>query len=241
MRLGKSLIGNQVYGRKDGRKLGEVKDLYLDDGLTEVVGIFLGREGLLRPTPRFVERRDIALFGIDALLAESPFTVYEKDEAPEPPGWLRLDQLQGREVRTPGGTKIGKLGDVVLDEEGRITGFSLVNLSVRGPVAEADAVARAALVDVEDDQGAMTMDLAEAEQALLEVDPGQLFAAPVEPEETEGFDEVEGFEAVEEIPPPEMVEQPEEPEALEQPETGVEGEVPRRPEAGEQGEYGPGE
>jgi len=232
MRLGKSLIGNQVFGHLDGRKLGEVKDLYLDDELMEVVGIYLGREGLLRPTPRFVERRDIALFGIDALLAESPFTVYEKDEAPEPPGWLRLDQLQGREVRTPGGTKIGKLGDVVLDEEGHITGFSLVNLSVRGPVAEADAVSRSALVDVEDEQGAMTIDLAEAEKALLDVDPSQLFAGPVEPQVTT---------EVEEVPPPEMLDQPGEPEPPTEPESGVEGEVPRRPDAAEQGEYGPGE
>lgn len=229
MRLGKSLISNPVFGRMDGRKLGEVKGLYLDDDLTEVVGIFLGREGLLRPTPRFVERRDIALFGIDALLAESPFTVYEGDEAPEPPGWLRLDHLQGREVRTPGGTKIGKLGDVVLDEEGRITGFSLVNLSVKGPVAEADAVARAALVAVEDEQGALTMDLAEAEKALLDVDPGQLFSAGVEPEE------VGGAEEVEEAPPPEMLDQPGEPESV------AEGDVPRRPDAAEQGDYGSGE
>ena len=232
MRLGKSLIGNHVFGHLDGRKLGEVKDLYLDDALMEVVGIYLGREGLLRPTPRFVERRDIALFGIDALLAESPFTVYEKDEAPEPPGWLRLDQLQGREVRTPGGTKIGKLGDVVLDEEGHITGFSLVNLSVRGPVAEADAVSRSALVDVEDEQGAMTIDLAEAEKALLDVDPSQLFAGPVEPQVTT---------EVEEVPPPEMLDQPGEPEPPTEPESGVEGEVLGRPDAAEQGEYGPGE
>lgn len=232
MRLGKSLIGNHVFGHLDGRKLGEVKDLYLDDELKEVVGIYVGREGLLRPTPRFVERRDIALFGIDALLAKSPFTVYEKDEAPEPPGWLRLDQLQGREVRTPGGTKIGKLGDVVLDEEGRIRGLSLVNLSVRGPVADADAVSRSALVDVEDEQGAMTLDLAEAEKALLDVDPSQLFAGPAEPEVTG---------EVEEVPQPEMLEPSVQPETPAEPETDVEGEVPRRPEAADQGEYGPGE
>ena len=235
MRLGKSLIGNQVFGRMDGRKLGEVKDLYLDDELTEVVGIFLGREGLLRPTPRFVERRDIALFGIDALLAESPFTVYDKDEAPEPPGWLRLEKLQGREVRTPGGTKIGKIGDVVLDEDARVIGFSLVNLSVRGPVAEADAVARIALVDVEDEQGALTLDLAEAEQALLDVDPSQLFAAPAAPEQPEQPEQPE------EIPAPEMLEQPGQPQTPEEPEMGVEGEVPAHPDPTPQDEYGPGE
>jgi sporulation protein YlmC with PRC-barrel domain len=182
MRLGKSLIGNPVYGIRDGRKLGEVRDLYLDDTLTAVVGIYLGREGLLRPTRLFVESGDIALYGIDAVLAESTFTVREEDEAPEPPGWLRLDEFRGREVRTPGGTRIGRVGDVALDEEARVTGFSLTNLSVKGPVAEADAVARRALVDVEDEDGVMTMDLAEAEQALLEIDPGLLFAQPAPPE-----------------------------------------------------------
>ncbi len=184
MRVGKSLIGNPVYGSADGRKLGEVKDLYLDDDLTSVVGIYLGREGLLRPTPLFVERGDIALFGIDALLAASTFTVQEGAESAEPPGWLRLERLRGREVRTPGDTKIGKLGDVVLDEEARVTGFSLASVSVQGPVAEADAVARRALVKPEDEEGAMTLDLAAAEQAVLEINPDLLFASPEPVEET---------------------------------------------------------
>jgi sporulation protein YlmC with PRC-barrel domain len=185
MRLGKSLIGNPVYGNTDGRKLGEVKDLYLDDALSSVVGIYLGREGLLRPTRLFVGSSDIALYGIDTVLAKSTFTVHEGDETPEPPGWLRLDDLRGREVRTPGGTRIGKVGDIVLDEEARITGFTLTNLSVKGPVAEAEAVARKVLVEVEDEKGVMTIDLAEAEQALLEVDPALLFPQPTPAEAPE--------------------------------------------------------
>ncbi len=175
MRLGKSLIGNPVFGITDGRKLGEIKDLYLDDDLASVVGIYLGREGLLRPTPLFVDRADIALFGIDVVLTKEAATVYEGDEAPEPPGWVRLAELQGRQVQTPGGTKIGKVGDVALDEEARITGFSLTSVSVKGPVAEAGAVARKALVDVGASEGVMTIDLSEAERAPVEIDPGLLF------------------------------------------------------------------
>jgi uncharacterized protein YrrD len=178
MRLGKSLVGNPVFGVTDGRKLGQVKDLYLDDDLTAVVGLFLGKEGLLRPTPLFVERADVALFGIDAVLAESTATVYEGNEAPEPPGWLRLEELRGREVQTPGGTKIGRVGDVALDEAARIVGFSLINLSVKGPVAEAAAVARKAVVEVASADNVMTIDLAQAEQAPLVIDPGLLFSQP---------------------------------------------------------------
>jgi sporulation protein YlmC with PRC-barrel domain len=178
MRLGKSLIGNPVFGIADGRKLGQVKDLYLDDDLTTVVGLFLGREGLLRPTPLFIERTDISLFGMGVVLAESTATVYEGDEAPEPPGWLRLDDLRGREVQTPGGTKIGRVGDVALDEAARITGFSLTNLSVRGPLAETATVAREAVVEVASAEDVMTIDLAKAEQATLPIDPDSLFSEP---------------------------------------------------------------
>ncbi|MGD8244414.1 MAG: PRC-barrel domain-containing protein [Anaerolineae bacterium] len=180
MRLGKSLIGNPVFDITDGRKLGEVKDLYVDDDLTAVVGLFLGREGLLRPTPHFVERADIALFGIEVILAKAGATVYEGAEATEPPGWLRLEALRGREVKTPGGTRIGKVGDVALDEEARITGFSLTNLAVKGPVAEAAAVARKAVVEVASTDNIMTLDLAQAEQAPLAVDPDLLFSKAIE-------------------------------------------------------------
>jgi sporulation protein YlmC with PRC-barrel domain len=179
MRLGKSLIGNPVFSITDGRKLGQVKDLYLDDDLTAVVGLYLGREGLLRPTPLFIERADIALFGMDVILTEEGATVYEGDQAPEPPGWTRLAELEGRQVDTPGGTRIGKVGDVALDEEARITGFSLTSLSVKGPVAEAEGVPRSAVVDVGSVDGVMTIELARAEQTPLEIDPDLLFSRPM--------------------------------------------------------------
>jgi sporulation protein YlmC with PRC-barrel domain len=178
MRLGKSLIGNPVFGIADGRKLGQVKDLYLDDDLTSVVGLYLGREGLLRPTPLFIERADIALFGIDVILTDEGATVYEGDQAPEPPGWIRLAELEGRQIDTPGGTRIGKVGDVALDEEARITGFSLTSVSVKGPVAQAEAVARSTVVDVGAVDGVMTIELARAEQAPLKIDPDLLFSRP---------------------------------------------------------------
>ncbi len=219
MRLGKSLIGSPVFSIADGRKLGQVKDLYLDDDLTIVVGIYLGREGLLRPTPLFIERTDVALFGMDVILTKKATAVYEGGEAPEPPGWLRLTDLQSRPIETSGGTKIGKVGDVTLDEEARVTGFSLTNLSIRGPVAEAQAVARKALVDVGTMDGVMLIDLKEAEQAPLEVDPELLFSGPTpqEPSEpaeapapAEAATATEGPAPVEELSPAEESEEEDE-------------------------------
>jgi sporulation protein YlmC with PRC-barrel domain len=198
MRLGKSLIGNPVFGIMDGRKLGQVKDLYLDDDLTSVVGLYLGREGLLRPTPLFIERADVTLFGIDVILTEEGATVYEGDQAPEPPGWIRLAELEGRQVETPGGTRIGKVGDVALDEEARVTGFSLTSLSVKGPVAQAEGVARSAVVDVGAVDGVMNIELARAEQAPLKIDSDLLFSRPMPTEmpeeEEESYEEPGSFE-----------------------------------------------
>ena len=178
MRLGQSLIDKPVIKITDGRELGRVKDLYLDDDLKFVIGVYLGSKGLLKRTPTFVRCVDVAVLGIDAVLTRNIAVVHEGDRIPESERWMRLDELQGREVDTPGGTKIGQIGDVVLDEKARVTGFSLTHLSVEGPVADNQAVARSALVDTGHEDGIMTIDLAQAERESLRVDPGSLFSEP---------------------------------------------------------------
>lgn len=174
MRLGRSLIDNPVYNIQDGRLLGKVDDLYLDKDLTTVAAIYLGGEGLIKRTSVFIRRRDITLFGVDAILAQEATIVYRGEEIPAAGQWVRLHDLQGREVDTPGGTKIGRVRDVVLDAEAQVTGFSLGQIAVEGPIAESKAIAHNALVDVGQDDGAMTIDLAIAEREILTVNPDAL-------------------------------------------------------------------
>jgi sporulation protein YlmC with PRC-barrel domain len=83
--------------------------------------------------------------------------------------WLRRDNLQGREVDTAGGTKVGKIGDVILDKNGQTLGFSLNHTFVSGPIAENRAVAYHAVQDVGNEDGAMTIDLKQAEQQQLKI------------------------------------------------------------------------
>ena len=109
MRLGQSLVGNPVIRITDGRELGKVKDLYLDNNLKFVVGVFLGSEGLIKRTPTFVRSTDVAVFGMDAVLARDTVIIQEGDRTPGAGQWVRLDDLQGRDVDTPGGTKIGRV------------------------------------------------------------------------------------------------------------------------------------
>jgi sporulation protein YlmC with PRC-barrel domain len=163
-----------VINIQDGRLLGKVDDLYLDKDLTAVTAVYLGGEGLIKRTPVFVRSRDIMLFGMDAVLTQETAIVYRGEEIPTAGRWIRLRDLHGREVDTPGGTKIGRIRDVVLDEAAEVTGFSLSQIAVEGPIAASKAVARAALIDVGQKDGAMTIDLAVAERQSLTVDPGSL-------------------------------------------------------------------
>jgi uncharacterized protein YrrD len=174
MRLGRSLIDIPVYNIQDGRRLGKVDDLFLDKDASSVVALYMGGEGLIKRTSIFIRRRDIVVFGMDAILARENTIVYRGEEIPMAGQWIRLHDLQGREVDTPGGTRIGRIRDVVADADAQIVGFSLSQIAVEGPIAESKAVSRKALVDVGHVDGAMTIDLAVAERETVKVDPDSL-------------------------------------------------------------------
>ena len=165
MRLGKDLIGKPIYSMTDGRLLGTVKDLYLDQDLELLTGIYMGSEGLIKRKSLLIARRSIMVFGIDAILAKSSDVVSDDDQAEEAKHWLRREELQKREIDTPGGTKVGTIGDVLLDEEARISGFSLGKVFVEGPVAESRRILKGAIIDTGRDDGVMTVDLSKAEQS----------------------------------------------------------------------------
>jgi uncharacterized protein YrrD len=165
MRLGKDLIGKPIYSMTDGRLLGSVKDIYLDKDLELLTGVYLGSEGLIKRKSLLITRRNIMVFGIDAILAKSSDVVTDDDEAKEAEHWLRREELQKREIDTPGGTKVGSIGDVLLGEEAHVVGFSLGKVFVEGPVAESRRILKGAIIDTGRDDGVMTVDLSKAEQA----------------------------------------------------------------------------
>jgi uncharacterized protein YrrD len=164
MRLGKDLIGKPVYSMTDGRLLGTVKDLYLDPDLELLTGIYMGSEGLIKRKSLLIPRRSIMVFGIDAMLSKSSDVVTDDEQAEEAEHWLRREDLQKREIDTPGGTKVGTIGDILLDGEARIIGFSLGKVFVEGPVADSRRILKGAIVDTGRDDGTMTVDLSKAEQ-----------------------------------------------------------------------------
>ncbi len=172
MFLGKDLIGNPVIGVRNGRILGHVKDLYLDKDLNNLAGLYLGGTGLLNRQHHFVERNKVTTIGKDTVLILSPEAIEESDDPAASRDWLRRDDIQGRNVDTPGGTKIGTVDDVILTRQGHVAGFSLGQILVNGPIAEKKAVARQAVLDTGLRDGQMTIDLPTAEtQELMVIEP----------------------------------------------------------------------
>lgn len=206
MRNSKEFIGKPVFSLDEGRQLGTVRDLYVDRALDRLAGVHLGREGLLSRKSLLIPRAAIAVFGIDAVLAQHGDVVSDSKQMPESKQWMRLDDLAGRQVDTPAGTRIGTISDVLLDDEARITGFVLSRVQVTGPLAEHPVVPREAVIDTGHEDQVMTIDLALAEQhslkamgksaaaeeaAASEAGAAQEAAAP-EPEAAAPADRVEG-------------------------------------------------
>ena len=92
---------------------------------------------------------------------------------------MRRNGISGRRVDTPGGTNLGHVGDIILDEKARIVGFSLPQTYVSGPIASNKAISRSAVVDTDDASGVLIADLAEAEKTNLQVEYEGLLAEPV--------------------------------------------------------------
>ena len=170
MFLGKDIMGNPIITVSNGRSIGKTRDIYLTEDCKTVAGIYLGTEGLFSRQSYLVKRDDIVTVGEDAVLVKHGEVIHEEGEvAITENNWLRRDELQGRPIDTPGGTKVGKVGDVIINIDGHVLGFSLSQVYVDGPIADNRAVALHTVQDMGHEDGAITVDLKQAEQQELSV------------------------------------------------------------------------
>ena len=151
----------------DGKKLGEIKDLYLDQGLKSVAAVFLGTEGLVRRKSLVLDRAAIQVLGTDAWLVADSDRVTELSTLAEANTLVLIGELKGRAIETEGGTKIGTVEDVILDENAYVVGFTFGRVHVQGPLAERKTISRVAIKNVGSKDSPMTTILARAEEFLI--------------------------------------------------------------------------
>ena len=151
----------------NGKKLGEIKDLYLDQDMRQVAAVFLGKEGLIHRKTLVIARSAFQVYGVDVWLVSGPDTIVGLEDIPESATFTLVGELRGREVQTEGGTKIGVIDHVILDDEARVWGFGLGKVYAQGPLAERKAIARETVLKLGNMAEPMTINLAQAETLAL--------------------------------------------------------------------------
>ncbi len=156
-----------IFSITDGKKLGEVKDLYLDQDMRQVAAAFLGKEGLISRKSLVIARSAVQVYGVDAWLVTGSDVVTGPEAIPESGTFTLIGDLRGRELQTEGGTKIGVIDHVILDDEARVLGFGLGKVYSQGPLAERKTIARDAILNLGNTKEPMTINLAQAESLAL--------------------------------------------------------------------------
>lgn len=167
MTTSKEFTNKLLISITDGKKLGEIKGLYLDPDARQVVGIFLGTEGLINRKTLAMAQSAVQVYGIDAWLIAGSDTVTTLDALPDSATFIAVGDLRGREVHTEGGTKIGVVEDVLLDSGMRVLGFTLGKVFVQGPLADRKAIARDAVTSLGGKDAPMTATMALAESQAI--------------------------------------------------------------------------
>jgi sporulation protein YlmC with PRC-barrel domain len=167
MKTSKELSNKALISITDGRKLGEIKDLYLDKDMRQVTAVLLGKEGLINQKALMIVRSAVQILGIDVWLVSGSDKVVKQDDVPESKTFTLVGELRGREIQTDGGTKLALVEDVILDDEARVLGFTLGKVYAQGPLAERKTIAREAVTDLGGKKEPMTIVLAQAESLAL--------------------------------------------------------------------------
>jgi|SRR5688572_11605663 len=151
----------------DGKKLGEIKDLYLDQDMRQISAVFLGKEGLINRKTLIIPRSAVQVFGVDVWLVSGSEIIAGPENIPESGTFTLVGDLRGRELQTEGGTKIGVIDHVILDNEAHVLGFGLSKVYSQGPLADRKMIARDAILNLGNSKEPMTINLAQAESLSL--------------------------------------------------------------------------
>ncbi len=163
----KEFHGKLLISSTDGKKLGEIKDVYLDQDGTKIVAVYLGKSGILSRKSLMIEIGYLSLIGVDACFVTGSDKVVATEGGDATSTWILAGSLIGREIKTDGGTKIATVADVIVDEGCNVLGFSLDWVYVQGPLADTRSIARGAITSIGKDGEPMITVLEQAEKLKL--------------------------------------------------------------------------
>ena len=151
----------------DGKKIGEIKSLYVDLDMRNVAGVYIGSEGIIKRKVLALPQSAVVVVGIDAWLVSSSDTIMALEQIPDSTTYTLVSDLRGREIQTEGGTKLAVVDDVLLDNGAQVLGFTLGKVYSEGPLAERKVIVRDAVSDLGSKEKPMTVMLSQAESLTL--------------------------------------------------------------------------
>lgn len=139
-----SLKGKAIISIANGKKLGEVAEVLFDPHSLRVASLMSTSGGLLSRRTQAVPASDVSVWGIDVILVKSP-QLLQMDDMSGRDEWAKLSEdLSGRYVVSTDGVRIGQVSDVLIDQNGKVTGYSLSQVFVEGPIKQSQVIPVAA-------------------------------------------------------------------------------------------------
>jgi uncharacterized protein YrrD len=130
MRRGRELLGLSVVGQEDGRRLGNVRDLFFDHDTDELLALVIAEKDLFGLIDaQIVPWREIVSIGGDVILARNSASIIKLRDDPRVREMAQRETvLSGTAVMSQSGEKIGTLADMFIDETtGRVLGYEVSN------------------------------------------------------------------------------------------------------------------
>lgn len=136
-----AIIGRPVVSVSDGRRLGSVADILLDPETLTVAAITTSKGTIFNREIEAIRAEQVKVWGQDVVLVEHPQVIQKGSELEGRDKWLSVsDQIRGRYVISVDGTRVGQIEDVVIDAQGKITGYRLNQVFIDGPLADSKRI-----------------------------------------------------------------------------------------------------
>jgi uncharacterized protein YrrD len=136
---GKDLKGKPIVDIQRGEKIGSLSDLLFDPGELRVAAVESESGAMFNRETEYFQADQVEVWGKDVILVRR-----RGDRSSSLPGRERLvnlsDQVNGRPIVSSDGARVGQVGDVLLNLEGRLTGIELSQVDIKGPLEKSRRV-----------------------------------------------------------------------------------------------------
>jgi uncharacterized protein YrrD len=123
--------GNPVISLDEGVVVAKMADVMIDPQTLKVAALVISKGGLLGRETEYIPITEVKVWGQDAILISRTSASLGQAEFPSLDRLLRVsEEIRGRDVIDQNGTRIGRLADVLIDQNGSLVGYALGDVYV---------------------------------------------------------------------------------------------------------------